>query len=287
MSTRISHKRKEQIKEIQSKLRSLDDSLEKMLQGEMKRYDFAKELGFTPNRLNHEIDSGVYSLLRNIKILTNLDIEELLTNNLSATERLVNELLHCNGLIIVSTVENDKMLEIMKLALNQLEYEVIKYRFGFADDGKSVDPLTLASIGDIYNISGSRVYRITLNALDKLRDPRWLRMMLPDYNLKIRELQETYEMINAKVKLNKELHEAKIILESNDPNSVYYDKSIHDLNLTTRANNCLRRGGIHTIGDLANSTYSDLKRIRNTGPVIIAEIIAALDKIGVKLKPED
>lgn len=41
--------------------------------------------------------------------------------------------------------------------------------------------------------------------------------------------------------------------------------SIEELNLSVRAYNCLRRAGVHTIGQLKSMTYEDLTKVRNLG----------------------
>lgn len=53
---------------------------------------------------------------------------------------------------------------------------------------------------------------------------------------------------------------------------------IEALELKIRSLNCLRRMGIHTIGDLCSQihTSSDLQRIRNCGRTSIAEIMDKL-----------
>lgn len=56
------------------------------------------------------------------------------------------------------------------------------------------------------------------------------------------------------------------------------EQSIEVLDLTQRSNNCLRRTGINTIGELCDRirTSSDLKHIRNCGDRSVAEIMDKL-----------
>ena len=53
---------------------------------------------------------------------------------------------------------------------------------------------------------------------------------------------------------------------------------IDNLELSVRASNCLKRSGIHTIGELCETVHSssDLKAIRNCGSTSIAEIMDKL-----------
>lgn len=48
--------------------------------------------------------------------------------------------------------------------------------------------------------------------------------------------------------------------------------SIDDLDLSVRSNNCLRRAGINTVGDLIRKTEEDMMKIRNLGKKSLEEI---------------
>ena len=57
---------------------------------------------------------------------------------------------------------------------------------------------------------------------------------------------------------------------------------LEELHLPTRTVNALRKAGIKTLGDLADRSEDDLLRIRNLGEKSIREIIALLEKEGLK-----
>ena len=59
---------------------------------------------------------------------------------------------------------------------------------------------------------------------------------------------------------------------------------IEDLNLTQRSYNCLKREGIHTIGELVAHTEQDLLDIRNFGMKAIDEVKEKLQTLGLSLK---
>ncbi len=59
---------------------------------------------------------------------------------------------------------------------------------------------------------------------------------------------------------------------------------IEDLDLTVRSYNCLKREGIHTVGELVNRSEADLLDIRNFGSKSIDEIKAKLVSMGMSLK---
>ena len=58
---------------------------------------------------------------------------------------------------------------------------------------------------------------------------------------------------------------------------------VEQLNLSVRTMNCLRRGGIATVGDLASKTEKDLMALRNFGQKSKQEILDRLEGLGVSL----
>ncbi|MGL4173181.1 MAG: DNA-directed RNA polymerase subunit alpha [Actinomycetota bacterium] len=59
---------------------------------------------------------------------------------------------------------------------------------------------------------------------------------------------------------------------------------IEDLDLTVRSYNCLKREGIHTVGELVTRSEADLLDIRNFGSKSIDEVKAKLVEMGLQLK---
>src|SRR5689334_7620039 len=59
---------------------------------------------------------------------------------------------------------------------------------------------------------------------------------------------------------------------------------IEELQLTVRSYNCLKREGIHTVGELISRSEQDLLDIRNFGAKSIDEVKAKLHEMGLSLK---
>ena len=59
---------------------------------------------------------------------------------------------------------------------------------------------------------------------------------------------------------------------------------VEDLQLTVRSYNCLKREGIHTVGELIGRSEQDLLDIRNFGSKSIDEVKAKLAEMGLALK---
>ncbi len=63
-----------------------------------------------------------------------------------------------------------------------------------------------------------------------------------------------------------------------------YNLPVEDLNLTQRSYNCLKREGIHTVGELTARSEADLMDIRNFGQKSITEVKEKLAEMGFSLK---
>ncbi|MFC2020526.1 DNA-directed RNA polymerase subunit alpha [Chloroflexota bacterium] len=64
-----------------------------------------------------------------------------------------------------------------------------------------------------------------------------------------------------------------------------YNMPVEQLNLSVRTMNCLRRGGIATVGELAGKTEKDLMELRNYGEKSNREIKDRLEALGLSLVP--
>lgn len=65
------------------------------------------------------------------------------------------------------------------------------------------------------------------------------------------------------------------------------DKGIENLDLTVRAYNCLIAEKVNTIGQLVNMTRNELMAIPNLGSGTLRQILAELNKHGLKLKKDE
>jgi DNA-directed RNA polymerase subunit alpha len=63
-----------------------------------------------------------------------------------------------------------------------------------------------------------------------------------------------------------------------------FSMPIEELDLTVRSYNCLKREGIHTVGELVGRSEADLLDIRNFGSKSIDEVKVKLAGLGLSLK---
>ncbi|MDR1732972.1 MAG: DNA-directed RNA polymerase subunit alpha [Synergistaceae bacterium] len=78
--------------------------------------------------------------------------------------------------------------------------------------------------------------------------------------------------------------EPSLIRKSGVGEPEFLARPVRDLELSIRSENCLLRGGIHTIGDLLQKSKDDLLKIRNLGKISLKEIGDRLDAAGLRLR---
>jgi DNA-directed RNA polymerase subunit alpha len=99
------------------------------------------------------------------------------------------------------------------------------------------------------------------------------------------------EQLRPFINFSKESYET-IEMESStlDIPEELYNMPVEQLNLSVRTMNCLRRGGIATVGELASKEEKDLMALRNFGQKSNREIKERLENLGLSLastEPED
>jgi DNA-directed RNA polymerase alpha subunit len=150
----------------------------------------------------------------------------------------------------------------------------MKEFFGFG----GYEPHTISEVAYIYSVTQSTIRKIENGAIKKLRYPKYLRMLLPDYDLKIKQIEESKYMIELNNALNREVEETKQTIS-------YYGIAIEELELTVRTYNALKRAGINNVGELCKRSKLELGTIRNLGKASMQEITDALhNKYGIILK---
>lgn len=277
MAGTIRNERKEELIKLKKQLDILSDSIQDIIDGKTSMKEFADTNLITSQVMNTYIHNGLYPLLRGVRVLNDREIQNLLLDSMSPSERLIRVMLDVNEVVILDIEDDEKFMEILKEYLSDNELNIINYRYGFTE-GR---PMTLEKTANLFGISRIRVGQIEASALRKLRKTKCIKKLLPNYDLKIKELLD----IESVSRLNDELDAlVEASKETNDHNPLF-SIEIKEMNLTTRAYNALYRNGIRTVGDLTKLSIEDIMRLRNCGKVSAMEIVNALEnKYGIKMQ---
>ena len=74
-----------------------------------------------------------------------------------------------------------------------------------------------------------------------------------------------------------------MIERKNPESSRSLEKPIEDLDLSVRSYNCLKRAGIHTLGELIEKTEEDMMKVRNLGKKSLKEVKQKLEELDLSL----
>jgi hypothetical protein len=210
---------------------------------------------------------------------------------LDGYKRLLKSICCICGLTI-EEIENLKIDDdLLKIALDKVistlpdrHRKIIRIRYGL-DDGIL---RTIDEVGNILNVSPERVRQIEMSAFRRLKNPgrfKFIRIvingstvdqMIFDQYDKIKELENTIELLRKRIKLIEQLI-ADVTLQLN--NIALIDEPLETLNLSTRAYNCLCRANIKTIGDLIAMDSEKLFYIRNLGIKAYHEVAELANKV--------
>ena len=160
-------------------------------------------------------------------------------------------------------------------SLNDREQRVVSMRFQFG--------MTLDEVGAALNVTRERVRQIQNVAIRKLKIKDCFVVPRALYS----ELKRKYEGLEIRmneIMENEKFQECLEVAKEEDPVR-FYSTKIEELNLNVRPFNCLKRAGIHTIGDIiafdkyqsspvedVQFKYDNWLDIRNLGKKSLLEI---------------
>jgi len=169
---------------------------------------------------------------------------------------------------------------ILVKRLTSRESEAIQMRFGLNEEGKEY---VFREIGDKFNVCGEAIRYVCAKAIRKLRHPqnsrelRWLfRDALENDFSKTREaLEKSRREVDCLQGLEVVAKDLRV--------KANLDTNIVDLNLSTRAFNCMINGNIKTVRELTSYSEKRIRGIRNMGERTAKEIKDKLAQFGLQL----
>lgn len=256
----LSERRISELKNLQEQLMMLNNSIQDVVEGKSTMRKLADTLNITAQNLNTGLNENTLSLLKKAKIMTADQVNQLLIDSMSPYERLMKAILGCsyNEMYVLDIAEEEAFDKLIKEVLTEKEEAVIKIRFGFVGGIHS-----LQDTANIFDLCIERIRQIEAKAIRKLKSAKNLKKLLPNYELRIASIQETYEMNKLEEQLKAE-----------EKNAVELDDPIESLKFSIRTYNCLKRHHINYVRELVS--IADFNEVKMLGPAGIQEV---LDKL--------
>ena len=197
-------------------------------------------------------------------------------------------------------------LEIAMILANltNREADVIRKRY--------IDMKTLKEIGSDFGVGNERIRQIEAKALRKMRREQCLKLFqrgawqwmmdLVDQEADYKARRMVGQMVSNELQFRleraerildeREAEKLRIAMEDEEMRQAggkaHLDSiKIEELDLTVRSYNCLKRGGVDTVGDITEKTYGELMKVRNLGRKSLNEIVQKIAEMGLKLKEEE
>lgn len=151
--------------------------------------------------------------------------------------------------------------------------------------------MTLEQSGKEYGITRERVRQIEAKAIRKLRHPSRTKMFqaiplaeIQEQNTKYNELSREYERLSKAFELcTAKTTEPGVVVPMAEL-AMTMQTPIHELDLSVRAYNSLRRAGKDTLRDIVEMTEADISQIRNMGRKSAEEVMRKVESYGLSLK---
>ena len=188
-----------------------------------------------------------------------------------------------------STLE---VLEKMLALANQLGIELTD--IGVSALALHMEGNTIPKVAAQLGISRSSADTLIWHGLYDLRKLETALAHVIDENNRLKEVDEKYALLRqavgskeADLLISKQRIENKV--EAGIINKDLLKRlslSIYELGLSTRVCNCLRAGGILTLGDIAKSKRSEFQRYRNLGAKCLEEIDKVIADAGLTYEYE-
>lgn len=193
-----------------------------------------------------------------------------------------------------------KFIQEVLSVLTEREQYTLSLLYGFSDEKKNLE-----QAGEMLGVTRGRVQQIKVEALHKLSHPSrikkleyvaGLRVMkeMVEYQAKLQDEQEKarwrkelYPEIRAEILAEVEIKKDHIKnYEIIPSNSKYDGRSIAELELSPRIQNCLADNGIVTIGQLRQKSKASLFKINQFHRRSFKAVSEALAPLGIELKED-
>lgn len=170
----------ERLERAKRELERMAEMLGQIIDGDMTQAQMARQLGITPQNLNHELNVGGFSnYLRKKDILTQKDILKCMIDAETPCEKIVRDIFGITDkekILFIEPELQEEFIKEMKKTLTEKQWRIISLRYGFEEK-----PMTYQEIGETIGVSRERVREMIVSGLWKMRRPSHSRFLFSDH----------------------------------------------------------------------------------------------------------
>ena len=170
--------------DCKKKFDDMSDILDRILNRELNQSQAAEILGITGNDFSKNLRNGFLPYIKKNHYITDSMIYEILDDLQTPCEMLVKDILITypeDRLFIMETEIQDKFIQIVKKALTDREYFIINMIYGLEENSTDIKGTTLSKVAKEIGVTTERVRQIHEKALRKLRNPKIIRQLCPNF----------------------------------------------------------------------------------------------------------
>lgn len=266
---------------------------------ESKTTSFAKAAennGVSLISVYHHLEKFSNTKFACLNTLSIAKISDLLRAQESSAVKLLRDILgdDSNKVYYLDPDSEDALVNRVKEALKDREFQIIAKRYSLLADGENSKPMTYEEIGQEFGVTKERIRQIHAKALRKLRNPKVIKDLfssdedLLEYENLKEEHEEICRILHSKMQNFSDLREkfarsekatqicknAIAELENLDVVVIPRTKTIDECGFSPRTRNALARrfGSDYSVIDLVNLSLCELQSVRNLGKRSVDEI---------------
>lgn len=189
----------------------------------------------------------------------------------------------------IATLNEDAHL-VMELTANDgrgyISAEKNKKILDPAIDVIAIDSIYTPVLKVNYMVDNARVGDIT--DYDKLSLEVWTNGTIKAKDAVSLAAKILVDHLNLFMDLSDEAATTEVMVEKGEEDICQIlEMTVEELDLSVRSFNCLKRAGIHKVGDLVEKTEDEMMKVRNLGRKSLDEVIEKLTTLNLTLKKDD
>ena len=172
------------IMDCKETLDEMSNILGRVLNRELNQSQAAEIMGITSNDFSKNLRSSFVPYIKKNHYITESMINEILDDLETPCEKLAKNIFGVhpeNRMLIMETEIQNDFIQVVKKSLTDREYTIVNLIYGLEENRNDTQTSTLSQTAKELGVTTERVRQIHAKALRKLRNPKILRQLCPNF----------------------------------------------------------------------------------------------------------